>query len=270
MALRLPSGMKAVNSLIGGWTVIVFLFLYFPIIVLIVYSFNATDMSHSATPTQWGGFTFRWYEQAFNDTRIARSVKNSLIVAAVTTLVATSIGTAAGWLLFRYSYRFARAVQTIILTPMIVPEVIIGVSLYLLFRNYLIGVGMTAVIVSHVTFCIPFVMVGIQARLSGLDPSMEEAAMDLGATPWQAFYLIITPYLLPAIISGAFLSFTLSMDELVVTWFVKDADLGTFPILVYDEAKKGPQGKLYAVSTVFIAATVVLVVIGELLRRRRA
>jgi spermidine/putrescine transport system permease protein len=151
---------------------------------------------------------------------------------------------------------------------MIIPEVVMGVSLLILFVVIGLDLGYWTIIISHVTFCFPFVLVAVQARLAGLDPALEEAAMDLGATPARAFLGVIVPYLAPAIVSGALMSFTLSFDELIVTYFTASAGTRTLPLEIFGRVKKGLDPTLNAISTVFILATVVLVVATELLNRR--
>jgi spermidine/putrescine transport system permease protein len=152
---------------------------------------------------------------------------------------------------------------------MIVPEVILGVSLLLMFVALRVELGFATVIVSHVTFCVPFVMVAVQARLADLDPALEEAALDLGATPLRAFTHVLVPYLAPALVAGALMSFTLSLDELIVTWFTASAATRTLPLEIFGRVKKGLDPTLNAISTVFITATVALVALGEALRRNR-
>jgi spermidine/putrescine transport system permease protein len=153
--------------------------------------------------------------------------------------------------------------------PLIIPEVIMGVSLMMLFRAIGLELGYTTVIIAHVTFCFPFVMAAVQARLAGIDPSLEEAAMDLGATPARAFFGVIVPYLMPAIIAGALLSFTLSLDEFIVTYFTYSAESITLPIRIYGMVKTGVKPTLNAVSTLFIVGTALLVLGADALQRRR-
>ena len=152
---------------------------------------------------------------------------------------------------------------------MVIPEILMGVSLLIFFATAHVTLGFATVIISHVTFCFPFVLVAVQARLAGLDPSLEEAAMDLGATPFQAFRLVVVPYLMPAIISGALMSFTLSMDELIVTYFTYGPSSVTLPIKIFGEVKKGLNPMLNAISAIFIVATAVLVVIANSINRVR-
>jgi spermidine/putrescine transport system permease protein len=212
-------------------------------------------------------------------------MNNSLIVAGFTTIFSVVLGTLGAWLLHRYRFPFMRLVNTLIFIPMIIPEIIMGISLLLLFAlvnrqgNGLLaslgvdgnpmGLGFVTIIIAHVTFCFPFVLVAVQARLAGVDPALEEAAMDLGATPTKAFTRVMLPYLLPAIISGGLMSFTLSMDELIVTYFVYGADSRTLPIEVYGRVKKGLDPSLNAISAIFVLGTVVLVVAAEYVRRWR-
>lgn len=198
---------------------------------------------------------------------IVRSMFNSLLIAGVVTLAATALGTTAAWLLHRFRYPFSRFLNTLVAVPMIVPEIILGVSLLILFAALSIGLGYTTVILAHITFCFPYVMLTVQARLAGLDPSLEEAAMDLGATPLVAFWKVIVPYLLPAIVSGALMAFTLSMDDFVVTYFTYSARAKTFPIEVYGSVRF-PNPLIPTVSTLLVGLTAVLVVASELLRAR--
>lgn len=255
--------MKGVQRLLGAWTGVVFLFFYLPIAVLVLFSFNESRLN-----IQWTGFTLEWYASLWSDTVLVRSLKNSLVVAAFTTVISLGLGTAAACLLHRYRYRGAAAIETLAFLPMIVPEVILGVSLLILFVAVGLQLGYTTIIISHVTFCFPFVMASVQARLAGLDPALEEAALDLGATPLQAFWKVLVPYLMPAIVSGALLSFTLSLDELIVTYFTASAGTRTLPLEIFGRVKKGLDPSLNAISTVFIVVTVLALAATEVIRRR--
>ena len=206
--------------------------------------------------------------RALADTVLIRTLKNSLIVATATTAVSVVLGTAGAWLLHRYRYRASGTLETLVFLPMIVPEVILGVSLLILFVTIGLKLGYTTIVISHVTFCFPFVMAAVQARLAGLDPALEEAALDLGATPLQAFTKVLVPYLMPAIVSGALMSFTLSLDELIVTYFTASAGTRTLPLEIFGRVKKGLDPSLNAISTVFIGVTVLAVFLTEMLRRR--
>lgn len=279
-AMRLPTGIRLVNLLCGWWTILVFAFLYLPIVLLIVYSFNTSRLN-----VNFEGFTLDWYRQMWGNDGIRRALGNSVKIATWVTLVSVPLGTTGAWLLYRYRYRFKRLWETLLFIPMAIPEIIMGVSLLILFsavspwlngglnaifgaaESPRFGMGTLTVVIAHITFCFPFVLVAVQARLADVDPSLEEAAMDLGATPLQAFFKVMVPYMMPAIISGALMSFTLSMDEVVVTYFVNGPESKTLPLEIYDNVKKGLNPMLNAVSAVFIFVTAGVVVIAERLRR---
>jgi spermidine/putrescine transport system permease protein len=254
-----------VHRLFGVWTGVVFAFFYLPIAILILFSFNESKLN-----IVWTSFTLEWYTSIWQDRGLVRTLQNSLIVAAATTVLSVLLGTAGGGLLYRYRYRASTVLETLVFLPMIVPEVILGVSLLILFVTVGMRLGYATIVISHVTFCFPFVMAAVQARLAGLDPSLEEAALDLGATPVQAFTKVLIPYLMPAIVSGALMAFTLSLDELIVTWFTASAGTRTLPLEIFGRVKKGLDPSLNAISTVFIVFTVFAVLITEALRRRNA
>ena len=260
----LPQGPAVQRAFFGGWTVAVFAFLYLPIVLLVVYSFNDSKLN-----LYWAGFTTKWYGMLFGNEVLLRAFQNSLIVATTTTALSVVIGTSAAWLLYRYRFPAQQTLGLLIFIPMVMPEVLMGVSLLVLFVSLGIPLGYTTLIIAHTTFCFPFVLVGVQARLQGIDPSLEEAAMDLGATPLKAFWLVIIPYLLPAIVAGALMCFTLSFDEYIVTIFTSGADSQTLPLKVYGMVRVGLNPQLNALSTLFIAATAVLVIASQIFTRRK-
>jgi spermidine/putrescine transport system permease protein len=253
------------KKLLAGWTVLTMVFLYLPIAILVAFSFNTSRLN-----IVWQGFTLEWYGAVWRDAVLVRSLGNSLIVGVVTTVLSVVLGTAGAWLLHRYRFAGARLWRTLAYVPMLVPEVILGISLLMFFVVVHLPLGFTSVIVSHVTFCFPFVMVAVQARLADLDPALEEAAMDLGATPGAAFRKVLVPYLRPAMFSGALMAFALSLDELIVTSFTASAASRTLPLEIFGRVKKGLDPTLNAISTLFVLLTVFLVVATEFLRRRNA
>jgi spermidine/putrescine transport system permease protein len=261
----LPSGIKVLNWSLGAWTALVFVFLYLPILVLVAYSFNASKLN-----ILWEGFTFRWYADLWDNVRIMRSLKNSLIIATFSTIVSVIIGTGGAWLLHRFRYRFSRTIQTLICVPMIMPEIVMGISLLVFFTVLQLKLGYLTVVLAHVTFCFPFVLVAVQARLQGLDPALEEAALDLGATPMQAFRLVIVPCLRPAIISGGLMAFTLSLDELIITIFTTGPGSATLPTVVFGMAKIGLNPMLNALSTIFVLTTFAFVLFSNHLKKLSA
>jgi spermidine/putrescine transport system permease protein len=258
----LPSGLTLLNWFLRSWTVLVFLFLYVPIVVLVVFSFNSSRLN-----IVWESFTLDWYGRLLSNAPLIKAAKNSLLIASVTTLLSVVIGTAGAWLLHRYRFRGARVIRTLVAIPMVMPEILMGISLLILFATAGVPLGFTTVIIGHVTFSFPFVLVAVQARLQGLDASLEEAALDLGATPFKAFWLVIVPCLRPAIIAGALMAFTLSMDELIVTFFIRSASSATLPIQVFGLARVGLNPMLNALSALFIVATVAFVLFSEYLKK---
>jgi spermidine/putrescine transport system permease protein len=251
--------------LFGTWTAGVFAFLYIPILLLVVYSFNDSKLN-----LQWVGFTTKWYGLLLQNEVLIRAFQNSLIVACVTTVLSVVIGTSAAWLLYRYRFPAQQTLGLLIFIPMVMPEVLMGVSLLVLFVNLGLPLGYTTLIIAHTTFCFPFVLVGVQARLQGIDPALEEAALDLGATPLKAFWLVIVPYLMPAIIAGALMAFTLSFDEYIVTVFTSGADSQTLPLKVYGMVRVGLNPQLNALSTLFIGATALLVIASQVFSRKKS
>ncbi|CAN5712369.1 spermidine/putrescine ABC transporter permease PotC [soil metagenome] len=254
---------------LAAWTTIVLVFLYLPIVLLIFYSFNASRLN-----IRWGGFSLAWYAYLFRETDLLRALYNSLWIATATTIISVPLGVAAAWALYRYRLRFAPAIHLLAMIPIAMPEIIMGVSLLAFFAlvsratSGLLSLGYSTVVISHVTFCFPFVMVVVRARLAGLDPALEEAAMDLGATPARAFFRVIVPFLMPAVIAGALMSFTLSMDELIVTYFTAGPGSITLPVKAFGMARVGMNPSLNAISTLLIVATAILMALADLFRRR--
>ena len=260
----LPQGPAVQRAFFGTWTIGVFLFLYLPILLLVVYSFNDSKLNLT-----WVGFTTKWYGALFQNEVLLRAFQNSLIVAGATTLLSVFLGTTAAWLLHRYKFPAQQLIGLLIFIPMVMPEVLMGTSLLVLFVSLGIPLGYGTLIVAHTTFCFPFVLVGVQARLQGLDPSLEEAAQDLGATPVKAFWLVIVPYLMPAIVAGALMAFTLSFDEYIVTVFTSGAESQTLPLKVYGMVRVGLNPQLNALSTLFIGITALLVIGSQIFTRKK-
>jgi spermidine/putrescine transport system permease protein len=270
--------MRLAHAVLGGWTAIVLAFLYLPIVLLVVYSFNDSKLT-----VAWAGFSTRWYREMWSNAPLMAAAVNSLIVAGVVTVVSVVLGTIGAWALYRYRWPMQGLVRTLVAVPLVMPEVIMGVSLLVLFaiagawgngvlarygwEDGPLGLGFTTVVIGHVTFCFPFVLVAVHARLVGMDPALEEAAMDLGATPTRAFLKVVVPYLMPAIVSGGLMAFTLSMDELIVTYFLSGPGSVTLPVKLFGMARVGLSPTINAVSAVFVAATTLLVVAAFWVRR---
>lgn len=260
---RGPAGARAVNRWLAGWTLLVLLFLYLPILVLAVYSFNASRLN-----ILWTGFTLHWYAEVWSHRPLLQALQNSLVIALAATAGAVVLGTVGAWALRRPAPGSRRALRTLVAIPMLMPEVIMGISFLVFFAAVAFPLGFTTVIIAHITFCFPFVLTAVQARLAGLDPALEEAALDLGATRLGAFWLVVIPGLRPALVAGALMAFTLSMDEVIVTYFTASPASTTLPLRIFGLAKVGLNPMLNALSALFIVATggVVLALSG--LQRR--
>lgn len=255
-------GQRAVRLVFGTWTGLVLAFLYAPILVLVAYSFNSSRLN-----IVWESFTLRWYRELWSQGPLLLAARNSLVIALVTTVLSVVLGTMGAWLLHRYRFRGIGAIETLAAIPMVIPEILMGISLLVFFALAAIPLGFATVVIGHVTFSFPFVLVAVQARLHGLDPAMEEAALDLGATPWQAFWQVILPALRPAIVAGGLMAFTLSWDELIVTFFTTSAASATLPIRVFGMAKVGLNPMLNALSTLFVVATAAAVIFSAYVRK---
>jgi len=232
-----------------------FAFLYVPIAMVVLYSFNESSLA-----TVWGGFSLRWYGELFRNDEILRAALLSLRIAALSASVATALGTLAGLALARLPRFRGRTLFTaMILTPLVMPEVITGLSLLLLFVSLhdLLGWpgsrGASTIAIAHITFSTAYVAVIVRSRLTGMDPSLEEAAMDLGARPLRVFLDITVPLIAPALLTGWLLAFTLSLDDLVISSFVSGPGATTLPMLIFSKVRLGVTPEINALATVIIA-----------------
>jgi spermidine/putrescine transport system permease protein len=233
--------------------------------VLAVFSFNSGR--HTAV---WDGFTLDWYRRLLADRLLLVAVRNSLLVAAVSTAVATLLGTLAAFALARYEFRGRRATGTLLLLPLIVPEVVLGAALLTFFAALALRLSLATVAVAHVVFSVSYVAIVVRARLADQDPALEEAARDLGAGPWETFRRVTLPLALPGILAGALLAATLSLDDYVITSFVAGAGATTLPLHIYSMLKVGVTPEVNAVSTLLLAVTMVLILLAQRLLRRPA
>jgi spermidine/putrescine transport system permease protein len=248
--------------LLASHSWLVFLFLYVPILVLIVFSFNAGKQT-----AVWEGFTLDWYSRLFENELMLRAVRNSLIVATLTTVAATIIGSLAALALARYNFGGKAATQSMLYLPIIIPEIVIGAALVTFFGVAHLRLSLWTVVLAHIAFCISYVAIVVRARLAGFDRSLEEAAHDLGASPWETFRRVTLPIILPGIISGALLVFTISIDDYVITSFVAGVGATTLPLLIYSMLKVNVTPEVNAVSTLLLLFTVVLISIAQRLQQ---
>ncbi|MFL6214248.1 MAG: extracellular solute-binding protein [Blastocatellia bacterium] len=249
---------------LSSFTGLVYLFLYAPILILISLSFNSSRFT-----TIWRGFTWRWYQLAWHDTELIAALRMSLIVGLLTTLIATTIGTAAALALARYRVRLRRAAEGMVFLPVIIPEIVIGFATAALFGAVGVAFGLSTIIAAHVAFSISYVVFIVRARVAVSNRALEEAAMDLGATPWQTFVKVTLPLILPAIISAALLVFTLSLDDYVITSFVAGPGAATLPLKIYSMVKTGVTPEINAISTVLLVVTIMLVFVSDRLASGR-
>jgi spermidine/putrescine transport system permease protein len=235
---------------------LVYLFLYVPLLIVVVYSFNDSRLN-----AEWVGFTLHWYHVLFNDGDMLQAWANSLIIACTASIVATVLGTMAGIAMHRYR---PKLLPFMVLTPVAMPSILLGVSLLLFFIQVLnLTLGMLSIIIAHITFCIGFVAIVVHARLAGMDDSLFEAARDLGATPWQTFRLVTLPLILPGVIAGLLMSFTMSIDDFVITFFTAGVGVSTLPLQIYSMIKIAVTPEVNAVSTLLMLITLTLIVVAS-------
>jgi spermidine/putrescine transport system permease protein len=231
-----------------------YLFLYLPLMIVVVYSFNDSRLN-----AEWVGFTWHWYGVLFSDDQMIEAAWNSLVIGLVTSVISTVLGTLAGYAMYRYRLRL---LPVLVLTPIAIPEILMGVSLLIFFVMINLTLGMVSIVLSHIAFCIGFVAIVVRSRLAGMDESLTEAARDLGATQWEAFRLITLPLIMPGIVAGALMAFTLSIDDFVITFFTAGPDSVTLPLQIYSMIKIAVTPEVNAVSTLLMLLTLVLIVIA--------
>ena len=256
--------MKIVSKI---YTALIFVFLYAPILVLIVFSFNDTETS---SRTVFSGFTLRWYERLFQDRYILEALLNTLIIAVVSAVCATVLGTMAAVGINRMKRLPRKIMMNITNFPMVNPEIVTGVSMMLLFvaAVSLFGgrsLGMASLIIAHITFCLPYVILSVLPKLRQMNPNLFEAAQDLGCPPVRAFFKVVLPEIMPGVVTGMIMAFTLSIDDFVISYFTSGTTQ-TLPIYIYSMTRKRISPEINALSTVLFACILVLLVA----RRKRS
>ena len=230
-------------------------FLYVPLVIVIVYSFNDSKLN-----AEWVGFTFDWYNKLFHNDEMLTAAGNSLIIALVASLASTLLGTMAGVAMYRYKLKL---LPILVLTPIAIPEILMGVSLLIFFVLLNFTLGLLSVALAHIAFCIGFVAIVVRSRLAGMDESLTEAARDCGATPWNAFHYVTLPLIMPGVIAGALMAFTLSIDDFVITFFTAGAGTVTLPLQIYSMIKIAVTPEVNAVSTLLMLLTLALIIIAS-------
>lgn len=249
--------------LLGGHGLLSYAFLYAPIVILLIFSFNASKFA-SAT---WKGFTLKWYFELLNDAALGAALRNSLYIGIVSTIVSTVFGTMVALAMERYQFWGKLAFDALLYLPIIIPDIAMAVMLLLFFVLTKMPLGRYTVIISHIAFNISFVAVVVRARLAQFDISLEEAAQDLYADNWQTFRRVTLPLLMPGILAGALLAFTLSLDDFVITFFTAGPGATTLPLRIYSMVKLGVTPEINALSAVMLMASFGLVLLSFFLQR---
>lgn len=233
--------------------VIVYIFLFMPIITIVIGSVNSNSYNLS-----FEGFTLQWYTQLLEDTSVLEGLQNTIIVAVASTLLSLIIGTLAAFGMYRYKFKGKSLLDTMFYIPIIIPEIVLGISLMVIFSLVDIPSGLNTLIIAHTTFCIPYVVFNVRASIAGFDPSLEEASMDLGRNRIGTFFHVTLPLITPGITSGAFMAFTLSIDDVIISYFTSGPGNQTLPIVVYNMMKRRITPDVYALSTIIILVVLVI------------
>ena len=238
------------------YIMLIFIFLYAPIVTLIVLSFNA-----SRTRAKWGGFTLKWYGELFKNNEILQALFNTLFIAFTASIIATVIGTIACISIMNLKKNTRTIVIGITNIPMLNADIVTGISFMLLFISMGLRFGMETILLSHITFCIPYVILSVMPRMKQLNPHTYEAALDLGAGPIYGFFKVVFPEILPGVLSGFLMAFTMSLDDFIITHFTKGAGVDTLSTKIYTEVKKGIKPEMYALSTIIFVTVLVLLLL---------
>ncbi|MFO1499709.1 MAG: ABC transporter permease [Verrucomicrobiota bacterium] len=260
--------MKKAGLPLWASALLLYSFLYIPIAVVIVYSFNAAK--HGGP---WRGFTVEWYLTLFQSPDKLAAVRNTLVLATASTSIATVFGTGLGYGLSRYSFPGKRLFSWLMYIPVVIPDIVAAVAMltfFALLRSWLGGfeLGLTTMTIAHITFQVPLIAIVVRARLAGVDPTIEEAAHDLGANLWQKFRHVTLPLMLPGILAGAALAFTVSIDDFVVSFFTAGPGSTTLPILIYSSVKRGITPDVNALSTLIVLTSIAATVVVTWLQRQ--
>ena len=246
------------NRWLSVYAIAVYAFLFAPIVVLIIFSFNKARRG-----LVWQGFTTDWYPKLFSNRELIDALVVTLEVAVVAVLVSTILGSLLGLALARLRFRGRGATETLLLVPMVTPEIVMGLALLLFFLQLFDAHGSLGQLwIAHITFCISYVAVVVRARAASMDPQLEEAARDLGASAWGAFRYVTLPLIFPAVIAGALLAFSLSFDDYVVTTFNAGVGSSTLPLYIYGKIKFGVTPEINAISTIIVAVTAVFILLA--------
>lgn len=247
-----------------GYLCFIYVFFYFPILVLMVYSFN--DARYSLL---WHGATWHWYAVLFHDQDLWVAALHSFVLAAATSTVATTVGVLTTTLLYRYEFKGRYLINGLLFILILSPEIVIGVTLLLLFTMIKLPFGFLSLLLAHISFCIPFVIVTLYSRLLSLDKNIFEAAKDLGANDWLIFIRILLPLVAPALLASWLLSFTLSLDDVIISYFVAGPEFEILPLRIYSLVRAGIKPELNALCTILFCITCVLIMTAQRFTKNR-
>jgi len=251
------------SPILAAHSVLMLIFIYVPVLLIVIFSFNDSRIN-----AVWQGFTWKWYVSLFDNRQVVEALTNSLIVAVTSTVVSTILGTMAAIGLRRAGGRWKKNLNGLLYLPILVPDIIMGLSLLVLFSQFHFELGKLTVIIAHITFSVSYVYVIVLARMDGAGIQLEEASQDLGATPWQTFRHVTLPAIMPGIIAGAIMAFTLSIDDFMISFFVAGSNSTTLPIYIYGMAKRGISPEINALSTIMVVVTIILIILAERLRNQ--
>lgn len=240
------------NRLSNVYAVLVFAFIYIPIVIMVIFSFNDQNNNY-----YWKGFTWKWYEKLFTNSDLIHYLGNSLIVAITATMISIIVGVIGAMGLMRFEFKLKQAISSSLYIPIVIPEVVMGISLLMLYESVNFPLGLPAMILAHATFCIPFVVIIMRGRMSGMDMSIEEASQDLGANRVTTFFKITLPLLIPGILSSAFMSFTLSIDDVIISNFVSGPYSTTLPVKILSMVKVGLKPEVNALTSLMVLVLVI-------------
>jgi spermidine/putrescine transport system permease protein len=248
----------------AAYSALVYSFLYIPILVVMIYSFNASRYS-----LLWHGFSWQWYQELWHDGDLQLVALHSLMVAVIASTIASIIGTLAAVSIYRYRFFGRQLLRGLIFTFIVPPDLVTAVSLLLLYTLFKIPLGFLTLLLAHITLCMPFVAVVVFSRCSNLDKHIFEAARDLGASDFMTFRRIIVPLLWPGIVAGWLLSFTLSMDDVIISYFVTGPDFEILPLTIFSEVRVGVKPEINALCSIIMVATLLIVTVSQLVLRKK-
>ena len=247
------SNKRKINSVLKNLYIgLVYLFLFLPIIVIVIFSFNTSKMN-----VTFEGFTIKWYISMFSNRTLMEAFTNTLFIGIVSTLASGVIGTLAAVGMNRFKFKGKKIIEMLLYIPVVIPEIVLGISLLSVFSMISMSLGLVTIILAHITFSVPFVIITVRARLSGFDKSIEEAAMDLGANRFKTFIKITLPIIAPGVLSGAMLAFTLSLDDVVISFFTAGPGSNTLPLKIFSMVKTGVTPEVNALSTLIMIVTII-------------